>query len=160
MHRHTRRVFLVASGDLVHGFFLATGDGYPRQWPTTLRSLGELEFEKVLGGHGCAQHTCEPLGQFRAYLEELDEVVSRAKQSGVPLDRVQETATPSSLNSLAGGYDDYLAGKANRHDFRVHLNTAAEVMARGVRDKSQPSIQTSIRRSLWNPSTTSTGVTS
>ena len=70
----------------------------------------------------------------RDYLEELLEIVARAKHDGVPLERLQETTTPASLMSLQGGYGDYLAGEVKQHDFRVHLSTHAEVLARGVRD--------------------------
>src|SRR5262249_300638 len=31
---------VIATGDLLHGFFPAIGDGYPRDWPRTLRSIG------------------------------------------------------------------------------------------------------------------------
>ena len=88
----------------------------------------------MAGGHGGVQHTRERLGQLKSYLEELIEIAGRAKQEGVPLDRLQQTVTPATLKTLGGGYGEYLAGEVKRLDFRVHLNTPAEVMARGVRD--------------------------
>lgn len=39
-----------------------------------------------------------------------------------------------SLKTFQGGYGDYLTDSVKKHDFRVQLNTPAEVMARGVRD--------------------------
>ena len=131
---HCPQKRVIASGDLVHGFFPTIGDGYPRDWPNTLRSLSELEFQNVIGGHGGVQPTAQRLGQLRASLEDLDEVVSNAKRSGTPVERLQELVTPASLKSLAGGYGEYLTGEVKRHDFRVRLLTDAEVMARGVRD--------------------------
>ena len=125
---------MIASGDLFHGFFPTIGDGYPREWPATLRSIAAMEFEKVVGGHGGIQRTAARLGQLRACLEELNEIAGKAKQDGVPLDRLQQTVTPASLKSLGGGYGEYLAGEVKRHDFRAHLNTVAEIAARGVRD--------------------------
>jgi cyclase len=126
---------VIASGDLLHSFFPVIGDGYPRDWPATLRSMAELPFEKVVGGHGGVHPTPERLGQLRAYFEELIEVVGRARQQGLPLDRVQETITPASLKTLEqGGYGDYLVNQVKLHDFRVHLSTPAEVLVRGVRD--------------------------
>jgi len=125
---------VIASGDLFHSFFPTIGDGYPREWPATLRSIGELEFQKVIGGHGSVQHTAERLGQLRAYLEELNEIVGKAKHDGVPLERIQPAVTPASMKSLGGGYGEYLAAEVKRHDFRAYLNTPAEIAARGVRD--------------------------
>jgi cyclase len=125
---------VIASGDLLHSFFPTIGDGYPRDWPGTLRSMSELEFGHVVGGHGGVQHTNQRLGQLTSYFEELIEIAGRAKQEGMPLDRLQETVTPATLKSLGGGYGEYLAGEVKRLDFRVHLNTPAEVMARGVKD--------------------------
>jgi glyoxylase-like metal-dependent hydrolase (beta-lactamase superfamily II) len=126
---------VIASGDLLHSFFPVIGDGYPRDWPTTLRSIAELQFEHVAGGHGGVQHTRERLDQLRAYLEELIEVVGRTRQQDIPLDQVQQTITPGSLKTLAqGGYGEYLAAQVKLHDFRVHLNTPTEVVARNVRD--------------------------
>ena len=126
---------VVASGDLLHSFFPVIGDGYPRDWPTTLRSIAELQFEHVAGGHGGVQHTRERLDQLRAYLEELIERVGRGREQGVPLERVQQTITPESLKTLTqGGYGDYLASQIKLHDFRVQLNTPAEIVARNVRD--------------------------
>ena len=70
----------------------------------------------------------------RAYLEELVEIVARAKQNGIPLERLQRTVTPASLKTLQGGYGDYLTDSVKKHDFRVQLSTPAEVMEGGVRD--------------------------
>ncbi len=126
---------VIASGDLLHGFFPTIGDGYPSDWPATLRSMSELGFEKVIGGHGGVQQTADRLGQLRAYFEELLEIVSKARQQGTPLEQLLREVTPASLKTLSqGGYGDYLTGEVKRHDFRVHLVAPSEVMARGVRD--------------------------
>jgi cyclase len=125
----------IATGDLLHSFFPFIGDGYPSDWPATLRSIGELPFDSLVGGHGEAQHTPDRLSQLRAYFEELIEVVSLARQQGLPLDRVLDTVTPATLKTLnQGGYGDFLAFQVKKYDFRVHLDTPAEVMTRYVRD--------------------------
>jgi len=125
---------IIACGDLLHSFFPTISDGYPRDWPGTLRSIQELEFERVIGGHGRALESRERAGQMRAYLEELVEIVARAKQDGVPLERLEQTITPATIKTLQGGYGDYLSDSVKRFDFRAQLNTPAEVMARGVRE--------------------------
>jgi cyclase len=124
---------VIASGDLLHSFFPSIGDGFPKDWPRTLRSTEQLDFEKVIGGHGGVLQSRSRAAQMRDYLEELLEIVARAKHDGVPLERLQQTVTPASLKTLQGGYGDYLAGEVKKHDFRLHLSTQAEVMARGVR---------------------------
>ena len=88
----------------------------------------------MIGGHGGVLQSRSRAGQMRDYLEELLEIVARAKHDRAPLDRLQQTVTPASLKTLQGGYGDYLAGEVKKHDFRLHLSTQAEVMARGVRD--------------------------
>lgn len=125
---------VIASGDLLHSFFPTIGDGYPREWPGTLRSIQELDFQRVIGGHGSVLESRDRAGQMRAYLEELVEIVARAKHDGVPIDRLQQTITAASLKTLQEGYGDYLTESVKKHDFRLQLNTPAEVMARGVRD--------------------------
>jgi len=126
---------VIASGDLLHGFFPTIGDGYPRDWPATLRSMSELSFQQVIGGHGGVQHSPDRLPQLRAYFEEMLELVARAKERGTPLERLLQGVTPASLKTLAqGGYGDYLTAEVKRCDFRVHLDTPAQVFARGVRD--------------------------
>lgn len=124
----------LASGDLLHSFFPTIGDGYPKDWPATLRSIQQLEFEKAIGGHGGVLQSRDRAEQLRGYFEELLEIVGRAKKDGVPLERLQETVTPASLKSLQGGYGDYLAGEVKKHDFRVYLSSQAEVLTRGARD--------------------------
>jgi cyclase len=123
----------IASGDLLHGFFPTIGDGYPRDWPGTLRSISELEFEHAAGGHGGVQPAAR-LGQLKSYMEELLDIAGKAKQGNVPLERLLETVTPATLKSLAGGYGEDLAGEVKRLDFRAQLSTPAQVMERGVRD--------------------------
>lgn len=125
---------VIASGDVLHSFFPTIGDGYPSEWPATLRSLQQLEFQKVIGGHGGVLESPQRAGQLRDYLEELLEIVARAKHDGVPLDKLQQTVTPASLKTLQGGYGDYLADEVKKHDFRVYLRTHAEVLTAGVRD--------------------------
>ena len=126
---------VIASGDLLHSFFPYIADAYPSDWPATLRFIAELPFESVIGGHGGVQPTRVRVNQVRAYFDELIEIVSQAQNQGMPLERLLENVSPSSLKSLAdGGYGDFLAGQVKKYDFRVHLSTPAEVVSRNVAD--------------------------
>jgi glyoxylase-like metal-dependent hydrolase (beta-lactamase superfamily II) len=126
---------VVATGDLMHSFFPTIGDGYPRDWPGTLKSIDELEFDSAVGGHGGVLHGKDRVMQWRVYFDEMIETVGRAKQSQTPLDRMLAESSPASFKSLAaGGFGDYLTSNVKRLDFRLQLNTPAEVTARGLRD--------------------------
>lgn len=126
---------VIATGDMLHSFFPYIGDGYPSEWPKTLRLVGELPFEKVAGGHGGMHPTPERLPQQCAYLEELCSVVAKAKGAGMPVERLLDTTPPASLKTLEqGGYGEYLVSQVKKHDYRVHLNTPGEVMTRYVRE--------------------------
>jgi glyoxylase-like metal-dependent hydrolase (beta-lactamase superfamily II) len=98
----------VATGDLLHGFPPYIGDGFPREWPLTLLRVAEFDFEHVIGGHAAVQHTRDRLYQMGTYIEELAEVVARAKARRVPLDKLQAETTPDRLASLRGPYGEYL----------------------------------------------------
>jgi glyoxylase-like metal-dependent hydrolase (beta-lactamase superfamily II) len=91
---------VIATGDLMHGLLPYMGDGFPDEWPATLRALEALEFDRVIPGHGSIQQGKSVLAQFRGYVEEITEKVSRGVESGQPLDELKKTITPVSLSSL------------------------------------------------------------
>ncbi len=124
---------VVAAGDLLHGFFPFVADGYPREWPGTLRTVAEFDFESVIGGHGAVQRTRERLAQMAAYIDELTNAVAQRKAAGRSLPRIQAEVTPASLRSLAGGYGDFVAGQSIRYYAQLQRSSPAEVLADGVR---------------------------
>ncbi|MGD0202235.1 MAG: MBL fold metallo-hydrolase [Bryobacteraceae bacterium] len=125
---------VLASGDLLHGFLPYVGDGYPREWPATLRSIAELDFRHVIGGHGAVQDTRERLPQMAAYISELTEAVSRGKERGRTVEQLQKEITPPTLKSLAGTYGEYVAAQSVRYSFDAALSTPAEALAEGVKE--------------------------
>jgi glyoxylase-like metal-dependent hydrolase (beta-lactamase superfamily II) len=94
---------VVATGDLLHGFAPYLADSYPRDWPRTLHHVAEFGFDQVIGGHAGVQHTRDRLYQMAGYIEELTEIVSKAKRDAVPVERIQKETTPQSLKSLNRG---------------------------------------------------------
>lgn len=94
---------VVATGDLMHGLLPYMGDGFPDEWPATLRALEALEFDRVIPGHGAVQEGKSVLAEFRAYVEEITEKVARGVERGQPVDELRETITPASLTSLTAG---------------------------------------------------------
>jgi glyoxylase-like metal-dependent hydrolase (beta-lactamase superfamily II) len=91
---------VIATGDLMHGLLPYMGDGFPDEWPATLRALEALEFDRVIPGHGAVQEGKSVLAQFRAYVEEITEQVSKGVERGTPLAELQKTIAASMLTSL------------------------------------------------------------
>jgi glyoxylase-like metal-dependent hydrolase (beta-lactamase superfamily II) len=91
---------VIATGDLMHGLLPYMGDGFPDEWPATLKALEMLEFDRVIPGHGSIQEGKSVLSQFRGYVEEITEKVSRGVERGQPLDELKKMITPSTLISL------------------------------------------------------------
>ncbi len=125
---------VMASGDLLHGFLPYIGDGYPREWPRTLRTLAEFPFEHVVGGHGGVQHTRERLTEEAAFIEELAEAVSRGKEQGRTVEQLQAAITPATLKSLAsGGWGRYVAEQTVQLDWDAAFSTPEEALAGGLK---------------------------
>jgi glyoxylase-like metal-dependent hydrolase (beta-lactamase superfamily II) len=91
---------VIATGDLMHGLLPYMGDGFPDEWPATLKALEALEFDRVIPGHGSIQEGKSVLSQFRGYVEEITEKVSRGIERGQALDELKKAITMSTLTSL------------------------------------------------------------
>ena len=91
---------VIATGDLMHGLLPYMGDGFPDDWPATLRALEALDFDRVIPGHGSIQEGKSVLAQFRGYIEELTEKVVRGVERGQSSDELKKTITADSLVSL------------------------------------------------------------
>jgi cyclase len=94
---------VIATGDLMHGLLPYMGDGFPDEWPATLRALEALEFDRVIPGHGSVQEGKSVLAEFRGYVEEVTEKVTRGVERGQPLDELRKAIAPASLASLTVG---------------------------------------------------------
>ena len=124
---------VLATGDLLHSWFPFIADGYPREWPRTLRTVAEFDFAHVIGGHGGVQESKQRLGQFAGYIEELTEAVATAKGKGQTVEQVQAAVTPASLTSLAGGYGEFVSNQIVHTDGQAALAKPADVIADHVR---------------------------
>jgi cyclase len=91
---------VVATGDLMHGLLPYMGDGFPDEWPATLKALEALEFDRVIPGHGSIQEGKSVLAQFRGYVEEVAEKVSRGIERGQTPDELQKAITADTLASV------------------------------------------------------------
>jgi glyoxylase-like metal-dependent hydrolase (beta-lactamase superfamily II) len=91
---------VIATGDLMHGLLPYMGDGFPDEWPATLRALEALEFDRVIPGHGSIQEGKSVLAQFRGYVEEITDRVARGVERGQTVDELKSTITAGTLTSL------------------------------------------------------------
>ncbi len=125
---------VMAAGDLLHCFFPYIDDGYPREWPRTLRSAGEFEFTQAIGGHGPVQQGHDRLHQMAAYIEELTAAVEDGKRKGRTVEELERSITPATLKSLQnGGYGEFVAAALKRGDAESAMKTPAEIVAEGVK---------------------------
>jgi cyclase len=125
---------VLASGDLAHGFAPYFGDGYPREWVPTLKSISAFDYTTVAGGHGAVQHGRERLEQMAAYIEELVAAVDNGRRAGFTVEKLQENITPATLKSFQnGGYGDFLAASMIRYYADSEHSTPAEVLAGAVK---------------------------
>lgn len=125
---------VVATGDLLHGFLPTILDGYPKEWPATLRSLSKLEFEHVLPGHGEVQRTHQRAHQMAAYIDEVTERVVRGKQAGRTAVDLQRDIMPSTLACLKrDGYGEFVGNMLLKYSANPPGTTVAEVVGESVR---------------------------
>jgi len=124
---------VLASGDLLHGWLPSMGDGYPHEWPYTLRRIGSFDFTKVIGGHGAVQDSRQRLEQFAGYIEELTDRVEAGKRNGQTLEQLQASITPASLKSLSGEYGEFVGAQIVRDDADAELSRPADVVADSVK---------------------------
>ena len=110
---------VAATGDMVHGFLPFIADGYPRAWPGTIQSVGQLEFTKILPGHASLQNGRTIMSNMGNYIEELTGKVEEGKKAGFTLVDLQKRITVASLKSLqSNGYGEYIM----RNNYRFTPN--------------------------------------
>lgn len=115
-----RRV--VATGDMIGGFLPAMGDGYPREWPASIDSVGQMGADSIIAGHGPVNRNHERRIQLRNYIEELTGVVATGKRAGKTIADLQKAITVPFLKSMqANGYSKYVSD--NLAKFSVFLGT-------------------------------------
>jgi len=104
----------LSSGDMIHGILPFIADGFPKTWPKTIDSVGALDFNRLMPGHGPVQQNRLPLTGLRNYIEELTARVERGKTEGKTVADLQKIVTASSLKSLqSNGYAKYVADNQN-----------------------------------------------
>jgi glyoxylase-like metal-dependent hydrolase (beta-lactamase superfamily II) len=118
---------VIAAGDIVIGFLPNINDGYPKPWPATIDSVGQLGFDSIIPGHGPVQQGRARMAQMRSYIEELTGRVEEGKKAGKPLAELQQTLTITSVKSLqANGYANYVVDNLNKFSVYIGQRTSLE----------------------------------
>ncbi|MEO8053003.1 MAG: MBL fold metallo-hydrolase [Acidobacteriota bacterium] len=103
----------ISSGDMIHGILPFIADGFPKSWPKTIDSVGALDFNRLMPGHGPLQQGRQPMSSLRNYIEELSSRVDQGKREGKTVADLQKIVTVASLKSLqSNGYAKYVADNA------------------------------------------------
>jgi glyoxylase-like metal-dependent hydrolase (beta-lactamase superfamily II) len=123
----------MASGDLLEGLMPNIADGYPREWPRTLRALLDFPFDLAAGGHGDVQHGRDRLHQMAAYIEELTGLVDAGKRQGRDIAQLQASIDPGSLKSLGGPYRDFLFSQMQRYSAASAVTPPAQSLISGLK---------------------------
>ena len=123
----------MASGDLLEGLVPNIADGYPREWPRTLRALLDLPFDQAAGGHGDIQHGRDHLNQMASYIEELTAMVDSGKRQGRSIAQLQASIDPANLKSLRGPYRDFLLSQIQRYSISAAVTPPPESLVNGVK---------------------------
>ena len=105
----------ISSGDMIHGVMPFIADGFPKTWPKTIDSVGKLDFNRLMPGHGPVQQDRMPSTGMRNYIEELTAQVDRGRAAGKTIADLQNAVTFASLKSLqSNGYAKYVADNQNK----------------------------------------------
>jgi glyoxylase-like metal-dependent hydrolase (beta-lactamase superfamily II) len=103
---HLPRERVVATGDSVIGWAPYMGDGYPEEWVETLRRLEQLDWRRMIMGHGEVAGR-EWLGFFRSYLEDLIQAVRREAAAGASLQEVLQRVPDQLAPRYEPGFSKY-----------------------------------------------------
>jgi glyoxylase-like metal-dependent hydrolase (beta-lactamase superfamily II) len=100
---------IVATGDLLHGWMPYMADGYPTEWVATLDALDQLEFDRIVGGHGGVLPRAR-LRFFRNYLADLIAEVRKARGRGETLEQAKTSVAAALRPAYDAGMNGEFAG--------------------------------------------------
>jgi len=80
---------VVVTGDALIGWTPYMGDGYPEDWVATLDRLAQLDFDRIIMGHGDVAGR-DWLATFRNYISDMVAAVRREVGAGATLEEVKQ----------------------------------------------------------------------
>jgi glyoxylase-like metal-dependent hydrolase (beta-lactamase superfamily II) len=84
---------VVVTGDALIGWTPYMGDGYPEDWVATIDRLAQLDFTRIIMGHGEVAGR-DWLVTFRSYVAEMVEAVRQEVAAGATLEEVKQRVPP------------------------------------------------------------------
>ena len=109
----------IATGDMIHAGLPYMPDSYPRAWPRTIDSVGQLDFTRILPGHGDVMKDREMMLGMRDYLDELVMMVEAGKKAGKTVEEMQESITMETMKSLKA---HQFGERAIEHRAQIHTH--------------------------------------
>ena len=114
---------VVVTGDAVIDWMPFLNDGYPEDWVQTLTALEQLDFTRIIPGHGVVLPKSH-LTFFRGYLSDLIAAVKKAAADGASLDEMKKAVGDQLAPKYERGMSKYPLGQyrdPRRHERRDGL---------------------------------------
>ena len=97
---------VVATGDLLHGWWPYMADSYPTEWLETLSKLAALDFDRVIGGHGSVKPKSH-LAFFRGCIADLITETRKAVQTGETLEEARKSVPAALAPKCEAGMGEF-----------------------------------------------------
>jgi glyoxylase-like metal-dependent hydrolase (beta-lactamase superfamily II) len=107
---------IVITGDALIGWTPYMGDGYPEEWAGTLDRLAQLDFTRIVMGHGDVVGR-DWLKTFRGYVHDMVAAVRMEVATGAALDEVKQRVTAT----LAPTYEKPFSAYGEYRPWRTGL---------------------------------------
>ncbi len=117
---------VVASGDALIDWMPFLNDGYPEDWIQTLDALDQLDFTRVIPGHGEVVSR-DHLPFFRGYLSDLVSAVKQAAADGAALEEMKIAIAQQLAPKYEQGMSKYPLGQ-----YRDRIGLNVEMVYRKV----------------------------
>jgi hypothetical protein len=93
------------TGDLLESGVPIMRSAYPVEWPGVLDSIGKLDWNIVIPGHGGVQRNRETINGFAAYLQDLVSGVKQAAAKGMSADEAVSSVDLGKYSKMPNYYD-------------------------------------------------------
>jgi cyclase len=104
---------IVLTGDMLESGVPMMRSAYPVEWLGALESIGKLDWNIVIPGHGGIQRNRETINGFAAYLQDLVSGVKQAAAKGMTVDEAVKTVDLSKHSNMPN-YEDRNADAIRR----------------------------------------------
>jgi glyoxylase-like metal-dependent hydrolase (beta-lactamase superfamily II) len=92
---------IVATGDFMQSGLAYMGDSYLEDWPKSLEALKQLQFDRVVGGHGPVFNGTTRITAYQGYLRDFAKQAADLKKQGVS---AEEASKRMNLSAYKGEF--------------------------------------------------------